>query len=164
VFSGAFGAYALTPHPSTTTPHNDDIFGLNKLDDDSVEYIRLCQSGTLYENTLSKKEFFKSMFGRQVPEAWKVRFPSLVEVIRFAKHDDYRHLAHMLQRTESRIMIHGAANRMIQKGRFVATIHDSLIVLKQDIKRAIRYIEDEFEEWKVVPKLRVRRLTGSRPA
>lgn len=151
-------------NPSTTTPHNDDIFGSVKLHEDSVEYIRLCQAGTLYEETLSKKEFFKSIFGRQLPEILRKRFPSLVEVIGFAKHDDYRHLAHMLQRTESRIMILGAASRLIEKGKFVATIHDSLIVRKPDIKRAIRYIEEEFEEWKVVPKYRIKRLTGSRTA
>jgi hypothetical protein len=57
-------------------------------------------------------------------------------------------------------MIHGVARRLLEKGRFVATIHDSLIVRRQDIKRAIRYIEDEFEEWKIVPKYRVKRLTG----
>ena len=151
-------------HPSTTTPHNDDICGSIRLLQDGVEYVRLCQTGTLYEKTLSKKEFFKSIFGRQLPEVLKERFPSLVEVIRFAKHDDYRHLAHMLQRTESKIMILGAAGRMIEKGRFVATIHDSLIVRRQDIKRAIRYIEDEFDEWRIVPKYRVKRLTGSRTA
>ena len=154
--------HADHPHPSTITPHNDDILGTVNLLEDSVEYIRLCQTGTLYEETLSKKEFFKSIFGRQLPEVLKERFPSLVEVIRFAKHDDYRHLAHMLQRTESKIMIHGAAKRLLEKGRFVATIHDSLIVRRQDIKRAIRYIEDEFEEWRIVPKYRVKRLTGSR--
>lgn len=115
-------------HPSTTTPHNDDIFESDKLLRDGVEYVRLCQFGTLYQNTLSKKEFFKSIFGRQLPGVLSERFPSLVEVIRFAKRDDYRHLAHMLQRTESRIMILGAAGRMIEKGKFVATVHDSLLI------------------------------------
>jgi hypothetical protein len=41
---------------------------------------------------------------------------------------------------------------------------DPVIVRQQDIRRAVRYIEDEFEDWRVVPKYRVKRLTGRRTA
>lgn len=157
-------AKATTTHPSTIPSHNDDILGGIKLPEDGMEYVRLCQTGTLYEETLPKKEFFKSMFGKELPVFVKDRFPSLSEVVRFAKYDDYRHLAHMLQRTEAKIMIHGAAGRLIEKGKFVATIHDSLIVRKTDINRAIRYVVEEFDEWKIVPKYRVKRLTCSKAA
>ena len=46
-------------------------------------------------------------------------------------------------------MIDGVAAELIAEGRWVATIHDSVIVRKRDVKKAEQLIRYEFERWGV---------------
>ena len=152
------------PHPSSLYDE-ENARHRSELPIDARQYVQLCESGELYdqigkgiERKKAKVTFFRTIFGKRIPKEWSERFPSIATAALFAKKDSYKHLAHLLQRTESQIIIHGVAAELANQGRFVATIHDSVIVEQQDVKRAARLLTKEFAVWGVRPALRVKKI------
>lgn len=66
-------------------------------------------------------------------------------------------LPFFMQRIESQIVIRGVVPRwMAEKpGRFIATIHDSLLVCESDAEDAVRFLRDEFAAVGLRPQVKV---------
>lgn len=139
-----------------------------QLPDDVVNYIRLCETGSLYEEIMRatgvtdrqqvKKSFFTLMFdrNRRAPNYFRRLFPSVYDVAWECKKKDYRHLSHRLQNLESKVIIEGVAARLADLNVVVATVHDSLLVAHDDLPVAVAVITEEFRRWSVSPALSVK--------
>ncbi len=136
-----------------------------------TEFLRVCEQGTIYEmimdsfpglsRRMAKKEFFRYLFGHAMTRlgAWFCgQFRAVHDFVCRTKREDYRHLAHELQRIESEIMIHGVAARLVRAGKFVTTIHDSIIVVEEDAEFAQGILKEEFGKYDVQPVFATVRL------
>ena len=154
-----------TPPPPHHTLHDDETFCPSNLPLDVQWFTKLCEKGELYEQLNStdrktaKRMFFKMLFGRTADIALTTQFPNIAQAAQFAKEKDYRHLSHMLQRAESRIVIYGVAEALTRADIWVTTIHDSFIVEKRHQERAMQLIQEEFRRWSVQPKVKVNKLS-----
>ena len=146
------------------------------IDEDAVEYLRLCEEGRLYEfladqarediSTSKKRGEFKQRCFRDVFYAKKgyrtalqglfaSQFPSIMEFIDEVKYKDREHLACWMQRVESSFVI----NRVVKRFReekpeaFILTIHDSIMAKESDIDAALKVFREEFHALGLHPKL-----------
>jgi hypothetical protein len=142
---------------------------------DVVQYVELVQAGRFYDHVMAaweipaeerssfKKRFFERVFycksfpPRVEAERFGAMFPTVLEVVRDLKKDDYRNLAHSLQRAESRIMIEGVAARCMREmpGVFLATIHDSVLCTAEWAEAVRACMMEEFEKAGLVPTVNI---------
>ena len=144
------------------------------LPQDALLYVELTQRGQLYEYLMQqegipsskrqefKKTFFGSVFfcqNRPVTKQAKLfqkHFPSAYKVIFDLKSNDYRRLAHILQRTESSLII----NRIVRSCMLelpevcVVTIHDSIMTTPDAVDQVERIMAQEFGRVGVDPCIR----------
>jgi hypothetical protein len=136
--------------------------------------MELCETGELYEALAKewdwdraqvKKALFAYLFDRHwreypVTARMRERFPTVHAFIGRMKARDYRHLSHMLQRAESRLIIGGVCRRMMEEAPevFVATIHDSVLVPRAHEALLVRIMEEEFGRLGIRPTLKVKAL------
>jgi hypothetical protein len=162
----------LTPPISTSPPilHYDFPF-VNQLklvenlglEDDVVFYLELVQAGKLYDYLMDKaaidasqrKEYKRKLFGRVFfnknchyypeQELFASHFPTVYEHVQRLKEKDYRHLSHLLQRYESKIMIDRLCQRLMaaKPSCFIATIHDSVLTTPDNLEMVQAIILEE---------------------
>lgn len=128
--------------------------------DDVRLYLKTVTDGQLYElfqdNGVSRKEakeeMFRVLFGRSKCAKFQEMFPSVWEIIQTIKAKDYRHLAHLLQRLESFVMIECVVQRIMDRHPDlpVLTIHDSLLTCQPEKVRTI--LTEVFQEIGLMPK------------
>jgi hypothetical protein len=145
------------------------------LPQDALLYVELTQRGLLYEYLMQQEgvpqdkraEFKKSFFGgvffcknRPVTKQarlFQAHFPSVYDVIFDLKANDYRRLAHVLQRTESSLIINRIARRCMAElpGVCVVTIHDSVLTTPDGVEPVRRIMAQEFRRVGLDPTIRV---------
>jgi hypothetical protein len=150
-------------------------FGSGFVPADVGHYIDLVQAGRFYDYVMEawkvppedrsafKKLFFGRVFyGKNFPvyveaERFGAMFPTVMEVIRHLKKDDFRSLSHRLQRAESRIMIEGVAAQCMRQmpGVFIATIHDSILCTAEWAEPVRACMLEEFEKAGLVPTVNI---------
>lgn len=143
---------------------------------DLAKYLSLVQHGELYQHLFEewnippeKRADFKQLLFKDVlfsrnskrsrfRTKFAAEFPTVYKIIQQIKAKDYRRLAHLLQRTESRFIIHGVARRFMLDAPkvFLTTVHDSLLVQAQHAEMARRFIIEEFRDWGLVPTIRIK--------
>lgn len=145
------------------------------LPQDALLYIELTQRGLLYEYLMQQEgicqdkraEFKKTFFGgvffcKNRPVTKQARlfqshFPSVYNVIFELKANDYRRLAHVLQRTESSLIVNRIARRCMNElpGVCVVTIHDSVLTTPDGVESVRRIMTEEFRRVGLDPTIRV---------
>lgn len=145
------------------------------LPQDALLYIELTQRGLLYEYLMQKEgiaqekrtEFKKSFFGgvffcknkpvTKQARLFQAHFPSVYDVVFKLKANDYRRLAHVLQRTESSLIINRVARRCMTElpGVCVVTIHDSVLTTPEGVEPVRRVMTEEFRRVGLDPTIRV---------
>ena len=124
------------------------------------KYLEACQQG-LYEFVASElgiergeakalviERFF---FGKRrchgVETVFEDYFPEVVAFIRKTKAKDYKKLAQLLQRRESKIVIYTVCEqiRQARPDSWISTIHDSLLCVPRDRDFVKLALEDEFK-------------------
>lgn len=113
--------------------------------------------------TKFKKSFFGGVFfckNRPVtkqPRLFQSHFPSVYNVILDVKANDFRRLAHVLQRTESSLIINRIARRCMDElpGVCVVTIHDSVLTTTDGVEPVRQIIAQEFRRVGLDPTIRV---------
>ncbi len=145
------------------------------LPQDALLYVELTQRGLLYEYLMQQEgtpqdkraEFKKMFFGgvffcknrpaTKQARLFQAHFPSVYNVIFDLKANDYRRLAHVLQRTESSLMINRVARRCMAElpGVCVATIHDSVLTTPDGVGPVRRMMTQEFRRVGLDPTIRV---------
>ena len=131
------------------------------------EYLSLVQSAQFYDffaqktehdiSTDKKRKNFKKRILREIYfggldkigfyKTWRVfcgHFPILAEIILKHRERGKREFAMFLQRKESKIMIDGALNEIIDRGLSCLTIHDSILCLRKDYLTVLSIMEKHF--------------------
>jgi len=152
------------------------------LPEDVIRYTGLVQRGVFYEHLMTeggvpngrRAKFKESFFGgvffcRNRPvtrqaELFRSLFPNVYEVVHKIKRKDYRHLAHILQRAESSLIVNRIARRCLNDlpGTFVATIHDSILTTPKAAEAILAIMMREFAGVGLVPTIQVEALGASR--
>jgi hypothetical protein len=151
------------------------------LPQDALLYVELTQRGPLYEYLMQqegtsqdkraefKKKFFGGVFfckNRPVTKQARVfqaHFPSVYDVIFDLKAKDYRRLAHVLQRTESSLIINRVARRCMVElpGVCVVTIHDSVLTTTDGVEPVRQIITEEFRRVGLDPTIRAENYSSA---
>jgi len=138
------------------------------------EFERICVQGLLY-NTLAdlqdlprqvaKDEFMMGFFAknRYSNRTWKLfreRFPEVHRWVREVKAKDYKALCRLLQRRESKFIIHTCCDRLrrMDKTLPVLTIHDSILCRERNAELVKQVMDEEFKSLAVAPMLTIERL------
>ncbi len=86
-------------------------------------------------------------------------FPFVYDCIKFLKDRDHKILPVTLQRIESYIFIDCIAKKLTETGIVPFTIHDSVIVKSADQGKAMKIIEDVFQQhYSVTPAFEIKKL------
>ena len=145
------------------------------LPEDVARYIDLVQRGRFYEYLMVegnipsdrratfKESFFGGVFfckNRPVTrqaQLFRSLFPNVYEVITEIKRKDHRHLAHILQRVESSLIVNRVARRCMEEmpETFVATIHDSILTTPESAGAVTSIMMGAFAQVGLVPTIRV---------
>ena len=85
------------------------------------------------------------------------RFPTVMQGCRELKRDDYRHLAHLAQQTESSFIFGKCIDRLRREhpDLFVTTIHDSIMTTKDNGELVQELMLDEFAKLCIHPTVRL---------
>lgn len=130
-------------------------------------YSSLVQSGKLYEfmsfayenssRELTKKLVFKDIFGPTLSPAFKTQFPCIGAVLQSFKKKDYRSVAWMLQRQESKLMISNVCGKLkkLIPSEFISTIHDSILTTPDCVDVVTNVVREAFLPYDVIPTLKV---------
>lgn len=145
------------------------------------KYKELVESGLFYEFFMEKLNIpierrkkikpkvlaavFFDKHRRKVSRYMRVfreEFPSISDYITRLRRRDYKSLARMLQKTESKFVIEKVVAKFIEyygdTNGFIATIHDSIVVKVGFLKYAKRLVEMCFESEGVNPKLKIEKF------
>ena len=135
---------------------------------DFLKYKGLVEKGELYDYLMEqsgdtdrqgfKEKFFReTFFGKRTSRLFCDLFPSVAEKLLAVKKKDYRRLAWMMQRTESKLMISRICRRLMEEhyGTFIATIHDSILTTEEDVSKVKGIISEEFERIGLSPTIRI---------
>lgn len=149
---------------------------INLISEDLEKYLKLCEDGKLYEylmiemkTTKTRDEFkeyiFKSLifsnpkydktYEKDI-DKFKALFPTVYECLTDLKKRDYKRIAHLLQKAESKFIIYTVCERImnISPNTFMATIHDSIITTEEDADLVENIIYDEFALLGVHPTIK----------
>jgi hypothetical protein len=131
---------------------------------DARLYVSLCEDGTLYEFLMAetknpdrvevKKGVMPYLFGTNtttdIAQVFQRCFPSVFDFIKQEKAGTgfmpYTRFAHKCQRLESKIVIETACQTLFDENRGIRllTVHDSIIVKRQFLKKAEKAITEAF--------------------
>jgi hypothetical protein len=145
-----------------------------RLPGDAGRFREECQRGLFYEAMMDeagippeqrpsfKCAFFGCvLFCKNEPMKYHARvfrrqYPSVFDLVWSLKEEDYTQLAKKLQRAESDLIIGHVAERFRREmpRKFVATIHDSVLVLPEDAEQARSILLEEFRAVGLKPTIR----------
>ena len=157
------------------------------LPDRAAQYIKLTANGQFYEHMMGllgyeldtitkrqrdafKQKFFASLFFckpfiSQVTKEgnmFRKHFPEVAELIDAHKAQGYEQLAITMQRREAGVILNTIGSQLAQEGIWFATIHDSVVVLKEHQEHVHALIIQAFlDEVGVAPTVKAEPL---RPA
>lgn len=149
------------------------LLGQN-IPEDALLYIEFCQKGMLYDHLMLmggipaerrqsfKRQFFNSVFFcKNTPVRHHARlfakvFPSVYRVVTDIKENDHRTLAHVLQRTESSLLINRIARRCMEElpETCIVTIHDSVMTTPDAAAHVMEIMRQEFLNVGLDPAIR----------
>jgi hypothetical protein len=137
---------------------------------DVLCYKRLVERGELYEYLMKraqtanrdnfKENFFRdTFFGKKTSNLFCELFPTIGKEIRRIKRKDYRRLAWMMQRKESKLIITKICGRIMREHPevFIGTIHDSVLTTPENVSTIRQIMSEEFEKIGLSPTIRVDR-------
>jgi len=137
---------------------------------DVLCYKRLVEQGRLYEflmknaqttdrNSFKESFFRETFFGKKTSKLFCDLFPTIGKEIRNIKRKDYRRLAWMMQRKESKLIITKICGRIMREhpDAFIGTIHDSILTTPEHVSTIKKIMSEEFEKIGLSPTIRIDR-------
>lgn len=137
---------------------------------DVLCYKRLVERGELYEYLMEKtgktdrnefkENFFRrTFFGKKTSSLFCELFPTIGREIKKIKRTDYRRLAWMMQRKESKLIITKICGRIMREHpeAFIGTIHDSILTTPENVSTIRQIMSEEFEKIGLSPTIRIDR-------
>ena len=146
---------------------------IGKMGADLLRYVQLCAEGRLYRHiearldghmdyAVLKHRVLATLYDRDshrnaIYRVLDKDFPTVMQGIRAIKRPNYRHLAHLAQRTESGFIFGRVVSRLAEEhpGLFVTTIHDSIMTTAGDEDTVRSIMLDEFEKLNIRATVRV---------
>lgn len=135
---------------------------------DLVYYKHLVEHGELYsylmeqagetDRAVFKEKFFReTFFGKKTSKLFCRLFPTIAMELLKIKSKNYRNLARMMQRTESKLMITKICGRIMREypNVFISTIHDSILTTEDNISKIQKIISEEFGKYDLSPTIRI---------
>lgn len=139
----------------------------DEISPDVLMYKRLVEQGKLYDFLMRhagetdrgafKENFFReTFFGKKTSQLFCKLFPTIGEKIKKIKQKDYRRLAWMMQRKESKLIITNICGRIMKEHpkMFIGTIHDSILTTAEHVPTIKRVMAEEFEKVGLSPRIR----------
>ncbi len=134
---------------------------------DLLRYKALVENGELYDYLMEKagekdrssfkeKFFRETFFGKKTSKLFCELFPSVAKELIRVKSKDYRRLAWLMQKTESKLMISNVCRRIMEEhgDTFMATIHDSILTTPDNEPKIKKIMYEEFAKIGLIPKIR----------
>jgi len=142
--------------------------------DDVSRYIHLTEHGQLYDflsqnsplsrsdfkETLFKDVFFcRNAYRTALTDEFERLFPNVLAFMQKIKRSNYRRLAWIMQKEESKLMIDGVCGRIMNEHPDlpILTIHDSIMTIPDREDTVRQAILSEFARVGVTPTIRVER-------
>lgn len=140
---------------------------------DLSRFMEICGQGSFYEfiesrvphaperNVLKRRVlatlYDKDSHRNAIYSVLEEEFPTLMHGIRLVKREDYRHLAHLAQRTESEFIMGRCVKRLLVEhpNLFITTIHDSIMTTEGDEEVVRGVMLAEFEKLNIHATVRV---------
>ena len=159
-------------NPYSNTLRHTDLF--NKVEKELQLFRVLIESGKIYDYIMEninyqysrdkfKKDFFKQVLFDSEKRNYKLKghfkklFPFISQAIKEIKKSDYTNLPIQLQIAESQLMVESVVPRLMDKGIFTITIHDSVMTTEKNIGIVEQTILDEFEkQYQLRPKIKIK--------
>jgi hypothetical protein len=115
------------------------------------------RSGETDRSVFKEKFFRETFFGKKTSKLFCNLFPTIATELIKIKSKDYRNLARIMQRTESKLMITKICGRLMQDHPdvFIATIHDSILTTQDNVSKIQDIILAEFAEYNLSPTIRI---------
>lgn len=124
------------------------------------QYFNLTINGNWYEHLqelygISRKEskdlwmkiaYSKNKSYKEDKKAFKEVYPNIYKIISSQKTKNHAEFAIKLQQIESSIFIDGICRELVNQGIVPFTVHDAVIVNKEDKKQAIEIMESVFKD------------------
>jgi hypothetical protein len=156
----------LKPHTYTLTDTRRFCLSANTCSDIEL-YQQLVESGKLYDylsekinfpkEQIKKALFKKVFFGKRMSKTFSMLFPNISKFIKKVKKKDYKRLAWMMQRIESKIIISKVCGRIMEEhpDLFISTIHDSIMTVPAGVEIVRQIMIEEFNNLGISPKIRI---------
>ena len=159
-------------NPYDNTQDNEVLF--NDVEKELQLFRVLVESGKIYDYIMEninyqysrdkfKKDFFKQVLFDSEKRNYKLKghfkklFPFISQAIKEIKKSDYTNLPIQLQIAESQLMVESVVPRLMDKGIFTITIHDSVMTTEKNIGIVEQTILDEFEkQYQLRPKIKIK--------
>lgn len=146
----------------TSSIYFDDIAS------DVVRYKRLVERGKLYEYLMEhsgktdrsafKENFFReTFFGKRTSNLFCDLFPTIGQEIKKVKRKNYKRLAWLMQRKESKLIITKICGRIMREypDMFMGTIHDSILTTLEHVPAIKKVMSEEFAKIGLSPTIRI---------
>ena len=138
------------------------------IETDLIKYKRLVEQSRLYDYMMAqagetdrakfKEKFFReTFFGKKTSKLFCTLFPTVAAELLKIKSKDYKKLAWIMQRTESKLMITEICGRIMQEqpNIFITTIHDSILTTQENVSTIQKIILEEFGRYGLSPTIRI---------
>lgn len=147
---------------------------------DLADYLRVCESGQLYESLMSagdtrdkvKVDFLTAMYSANTTKlplkrTMRVKYPSVASMLTDLKRFDHRRAAHIMQNAESTIFIHAICTRILNNPNCVHiplfTLHDSLLTVPPYAAIVRSHMLDVFSQLGIQPLIKTSNTTTQPP-
>ncbi|MCI0716745.1 MAG: hypothetical protein L0Y77_10610 [Chlorobi bacterium] len=163
---------------STPLPYSNNVsLSLNLMPEDVKRYIDLTSNGVLYEYLMQdlgecdrqelKHKLFERVFYRdsnnkkrefKEEKIFRSYFPTVTELIKEFKAENYKKLPIEMQRKESEIVLERIAMRILREFPecYFLTIHDSILTPQSNGNLVKSVMEEEFQKFcGIVPRIKI---------
>jgi len=129
-------------------------------EDDLYKYVgeRAGLSRNEAKDVIIKQLFYdRECWNKAVDRVFAAEFPEVHAFIMNTKKKDWKKLCRLLQKRESKIVVHTVCERFRQERpeMFCVPIYDSVMVLPADVSYAVDVLRDEFQRLGVAPGLTI---------
>ena len=151
--------YKSALSPEKTGANGGDRVQSGAIPADLVEYLRLCESGQLYEHLQvpgqtrerTKVELFTVFYGKAgmwnpLMRQLSTEFPTVAAMLRALKRKSYQHPARLMQSYESTMVIAIICGRLMRERPNIPifTIHDSILTTPAHVEYVKSVMQEEF--------------------
>ena len=126
------------------------------------DQIKMMMFAVLFSQNAVYKKYSRFVPYKMEKEFFASIYPAIYNAIELLKQKDHTRIAILLQKLEAKVFIDILCPELVANGIIPLTIHDSIIVLEDQVDEALRICRSVFKElFDVIPTFKVERLKPS---